>query len=647
LHFDNAKAADPDAMPSGLILHTYSFTLKHNHMINRTSLFIIICFISSFSHAQPDISRAEPPYWWIGMKNTSLQILLYGRDLGGLKPEIRHPGIHIDSIGQVPNQNYLFLYLTINDDTKAGKFDIDLLNQGRKILKIQYELKERRKGSAARKGFGQEDVIYLLMPDRFANGDTTNDSHSLMLEKSDRSNPDGRHGGDLKGIEDHLGYIAGLGMTALWINPFVENNTPAYSYHGYAITDFYKTDPRIGTNEEYVRLVKKAHDYQLKIIMDMVFNHCGQTHWFINDLPSPDWIHNFNNYTRSNFKAPVIMDPYASKADKSIMLDGWFDTHMPDLNQKNPHLAVYLTQNSIWWVEYADLDGIRMDTYMYPDPGFMAKWRIALKNEYPDLNVVGEIWIEDKTLHAYWMKDAPNNDGFNSELEYLTDFPLFDAIRKSLNESTGWNKGAERIYYCLAKDIAYKYPGNNLTFLTNHDVSQFYTIAGENFGKFRLGITLLLTLRGIPQLYQGVEILMAGDQEEGHGKMRKDFPGGWINDTLNAFTPEGRTPLQQEAFSYVKTIADWRKGCTAVQTGKTLQFIPENDVYVYFRYNEKQTIMIVMNFSDNERTITTERFSEIIKGCRTGKEIISGKNISDITRLTIPALTSLIIELDK
>lgn len=645
--FNYAKESAPYTAPLRLTLLPNSSSLKHNHMINRISLYTIFFFICSLSQAQPEVKRTEPPFWWVGMKNTSLQILLYGKDLTGLEPKIRYPGISIDSIGRVPNQNYLFLYLTINDESKAGKFDINLLNQGKKVLKIQYELKERREGSAARQGFGQEDVIYLVMPDRFANGDTTNDSNPLMLEKSDRGNPDGRHGGDLKGIEDHLGYIADLGMTALWINPFVENNMPAYSYHGYAITDFYKTDPRIGTNESYVRLVKKAHEHHLKIIMDMVFNHCGQTHWFITDLPSPDWIHQFKSYTRSNFKAPVVMDPYASNADKSIMLDGWFDIHMPDLNQENPHLSVYLTQNSIWWVEYADLDGIRMDTYMYPDPGFMASWRKALKNEYPGLNVVGEIWIEDKSLHGYWMKDAPNNDGYNSELEYLTDFPFFDAIRKSLHENTGWNQGAERIYYCLAKDIIYKYPENNLTFLTNHDVSQFYTIANENFGKFRLGITLLLTMRGIPQFYQGVEILMTGDQEEGHGRMRKDFPGGWITDTLNAFTPEGRTPLQQEAFKYVKTIANWRKSCPAVQTGKTTQFIPEHDVYVYFRYNEKQTIMIVLNFSDNERTITTERFSEIVKGCRSGKEIISGKNISDLTRLTIPALTSLIIELDK
>ncbi|PKP22516.1 MAG: alpha-amlyase, partial [Bacteroidetes bacterium HGW-Bacteroidetes-22] len=514
-------------------------------------------------------------------------------------------------------------------------------------LKVPYELKARREGSANRNGFDQHDVVYLVMPDRFANGDTTNDSRPEMLEKANRGNPDGRHGGDLKGIENHLDYIADLGMTALWLNPFVENNTPSYSYHGYAITDFYKTDPRIGTNDGYVGLVKKAHDLHLKIIMDMVFNHCGNTHWFITDLPSPDWIHQFSSYTRSNFKAPVVMDPYGAEADKKIMLDGWFDAHMPDLNQNNSHLAVYLTQNSIWWVEYADLDGIRMDTYMYPDPEFMALWRKLLRNEYPNLDVVGEVWIENKTLHAYWMKDAHNFDGYNSGLEYLTDFPMFDAIRTALNENTGWKTGAERIYYCLAQDIVYKHPEDNLTFLTNHDVSQFYTLTGENFGKFKLGITLLLTLRGIPQFYQGIEILMTGDQGKGHGKMRKDFPGGWVTDTLNAFTPEGRTPLQQEAFDYVKTIANWRKSCPAVQTGKTTQFIPENDVYVYFRYNEKQTVMIVMNFADTERTVTTARFSEIIKDFSAGKEIITGKEISELNRLTIPARTSMIIELHK
>lgn len=607
---------------------------------------LLICsFLQAL--AQPMVDRVEPPNWWVGMKNSHLQLLIHGKELAHLKPVIKNQGVVIDSMGKLQNPNYLLLYLSVGKTAKAGTFEVVLYEGSKKVLSVPYQLKPRREGSAERKGFSQKDLIYLVMPDRFANGDTSNDSHPLLIEKANRENPDGRHGGDLAGIEKHLDYFADLGMTALWINPFVENNMAAYSYHGYAITDFYKTDARLGTNEGFAGLVKKAHKMDLKIIMDMVFNHWGMNHWLMKDLPAPDWIHQFDSYTRSSFKAPVVMDPYASAADKQIMLNGWFDSMMPDLNQKNPHLALYLIQNSIWWVEYADLDGIRMDTYMYPDPDFMAVWRKQLLKEYPSFNVVGEVWIENKSLHAYWVKDAPNTDGYNSELEYITDFPLFADIRQGLNEKTGWETGAERIYYNLAQDFVYKHPENNLTFLTNHDVSQFYTLVGENFGKFKLGVTLLLTLRGIPQFYQGMEILMTGDQGHGHGRMRKDFPGGWAGDASNAFLAEGRTPLQNEAFNFVKSLAQWRKSSAAVQTGKLMQFVPENDVYVYFRYNNQEKVMVVLNFADEERIVTTSRFEEMLKGCRSGMDVVASRKIENLAQITIAPLSAMVITLQK
>ena len=608
---------------------------------------IIILFSSTYSFAQSKVERIEPPNWWVGMNNSSLQLLMYGKSISRLQPVIKYPGIKIDSIKHFNNPNYLFVYINISPETKPGNFKISLRFEDEQVTSVSYELKNRKPDSQQRKSFDQSDVVYLLMPDRFANGDPSNDSIQGMLEKPNRLNPDGRHGGDLKGIEDHLDYFSKLGMTALWLNPFQENNMSAYSYHGYAITDYYKTDPRFGSNEEFLTLVKKAHQSQLKIIMDMVFNHCGSNHWFIKDLPTNDWIHQFDTYTRSNFKAPVSMDMYASTYDKNLLQNGWFDRMMPDLNQKNPHLAAYLIQNSIWWIEYADLDGIRMDTHMYADPEFMARWCKSVNKEYPDFKIVGELWIETKALHAYWMKDSPNSDGYNSELDYLTDFPMYVSLRQAMQEETGWETGAERLYYSLAQDILYKKPQDNMIFLSNHDVTQFYTTCGEDFGKYCLGVAFFFTTRGIPQFYQGTEILMTGHENGGHGKMRKDFPGGWPGDISNAFESAGRTEMQQKAWDYVQKIANWRKTSEAVKYGKLMQFIPDNQVYVYFRYNANERIMIALNFSKNEKQLSSSRYNEMLSDCKRGTDIITGNLIQDLKNIAIPAQSAMIIELHK
>lgn len=616
--------------------------------IYRTLILILVSWLSfNTSQAQSKIERIEPPNWWVGMQNPKLQLLLYGKNISRLDPVIKYKGLKIDSINRSNNRNYLFIYLNVSSNAQPGVFNISLRFEDEEVTSCRYELKLRKPGSADRTGFNQADNVYLLMPDRFANGDTTNDSDTSMMEWANRDNPDGRHGGDLKGIANHLSYFNDLGMTALWLNPHLENNMPSYSYHGYAITDFYKTDPRLGTNQDFVNLVSSAHSKKIKIIMDMVFNHCGVNHWFIKDLPFTDWIHQFPSFTRSNFKAPAAMDPYAASYDKNLLQNGWFDTGMPDLNQKNPHLAAYLIQNSIWWIEFADLDGIRMDTHMYADPDFMAEWRRKLRSEYPNFNVVGELWVETKALHAYWMKDAPNNDGYNSELEYITDFPLFVALRQALQEPTGWESGAERLYYCLAQDIVYKRPQDNLTFLSNHDVHHFYSICGEDFGKYKLGVAFLFTTRGIPQFYHGTEVLLTGSENQGHGKMRKDFPGGWTGDKNNGFDEMGRTPQQQAAWQYVQKIAQWRQTSKAAQFGKLTQFIPEKQVYTYFRTLDNEQVMVLLNFSNTTTTVNTNRFSEQLSGYTKGTDIISGTTFETLSQLNIPGHTALIIELHK
>jgi glycosidase len=609
--------------------------------------FVLVVFTQLQVKSQ-NIERIEPPFWWTGMANPQLQIMIYGDNINSLIPEINHPGIEISEVKTIANPNYLFINIIIKPDLPPGNFEI-FFKQGRTTVTTKFfELKQRNLGSAERKGFDPSDAIYLLMPDRFSNGDTTNDFIEGMLEQTDRANPDGRHGGDIAGIINYLDYIKDLGFTALWCNPLVENNNPDYSYHGYAITDFYKIDPRFGTNKDYVRLVNECHKRDIKVIMDVVLNHCSIHNWLIKDLPETSWIHYHDEFTKSNFRASTITDPYASVYDRDKMLTGWFDTHMADFDHRNTFLGNYLIQNTIWWIEYSGIDGLRLDTQPYSDKKFVSQWSTAIFNEYPKLNIVGEAWMQQESITAYFQKDALNKDGYNSNIPSVTDFPLYEAISKAFNEKDGWSEGQARLYNVLAQDFLYSHPEENLIFCDNHDLSRFYSGIGMNLKKWKMAITFLLTTRGIPMIYYGTEILMTGVKGIKDGEIRKDFPGGWKGDIINAFKSTGRTKEQNEALMYLRTLLKWRMNSKVISEGKLKHFIPENETFVYFRYTDKECVMIAMNNSMNEmKALKTERFAECMKGYKYGRNIVTGQNVNYIDALTLPPKSVLILELKK
>jgi neopullulanase len=610
-----------------------------------TSLFIVSSLILLAQKKQIDIQRVEPDFWWVGMKNPELQILIYGKDIANTTVTLQYEGVALTRVEKTENPNYQFLYLTISPTAQPGMVPITF-QSGNKKRVIDYELKKRTRPGSEVKGFTPADAIYLIMPDRFANGDERNDWLPGMLEKSNRNEPFGRHGGDLKGIENNIAYLKDLGITAVWLNPVQENNQPHSSYHGYAITDFYKIDPRLGTNESYNQLVQKFHANGIKVIMDMVFNHCGSEHWFIKDLPAKDWVHQFPEFTNSNYRLSTTVDPYASKYDVDKMQQGWFDKHMPDLNQHNQHLAAYLIQNSIWWIEYSQLDGIRMDTHPYPYKDFMADWVNAVLAEYPNFNIVGEVWEEHVLLTAYFQSESKNRDGYLGNLPSVTDFALMAALNKAFNEKDGWEEGLARIYYALIQDFVYTNANNNVTFLDNHDMSRFATTTGGDINKQKMGFAALLTLRGTPQLFYGAEIGMPGDGSN-HGTLRADMPGGWKGDARNALTADGRTAEQNELYQYLRTLLHWRKTKSAIHTGKLMHFVPENGIYVYFRYTETESVMVILNNNPEEKTLETNRFNERLSGFNEGKNVVTNERVVNLRQLTLPPKSATIIELQQ
>jgi neopullulanase len=606
---------------------------------------LTVATVTQAQKQQLDIQRIEPAFWWAGMKNPSLQVLIYGKDISAATATVNYSGVEITRTEKTENPNYQFLFLNVSPSVQPGVFPITF-TLGKKKRVINYELKKREKGASDYKGFTSSDVIYLIMPDRFANGDETNDYIAGMLEKPNRAEPFGRHGGDLKGIENHLDYLKDFGVTALWLNPVLENNQAHSSYHGYAISDFYKVDRRFGTNEDFKALTKKTHDKGMKMIMDMVFNHAGSEAWFVKDLPQKDWVHQFPEYTNSNYRLSTSIDPYASKADVDKMQQGWFDRHMPDLNQHNPLLATYLIQNSIWWVEYAQLDGIRMDTHPYPYKDFMSAWCKAVMTEYPNFNIVGEVWEERVLLTSYFQRNSKNGDGYEGNLPSVTDFPLKSALNTAFNEKDGWEEGLTRIYYALIQDFAYTEANNNVTFLDNHDLTRFATSVGGDVSKQKMGFATLLTLRGIPQLFYGGEIGMLGDGGN-HGKLRADMPGGWKGDARNVFSEAGRTKDENEIFNYAKTLLNWRKGKTVIHTGNLMHFIPENGIYVYFRYTDSESVMVILNNNAEEKTLTTKRFAERMNGFNTGENIVTKQTVTNLQSIMLPAKSATILELKK
>ena len=539
----------------------------------RTSMMCLFLFLSiHFINAQSiALQKVEPPNWWIGMENTELQLLVYGENISATKPTITYDGVIINSVTKLESNNYLFIDLTISDTTKEGVFDILFTSNTGKELVYKYDLKSKKERNTNYQTVDASDVMYLITPDRFSNGNPSNDSTEDTLEKVKRTNQDGRHGGDIKGIINHLEYIQNLGVTTLWLNPFLENDQPEYSYHGYGISDFYKTDSRFGSNKDFNNLVDVSHQKGMKVIMDQVFNHCGSGHWWMNDLPSENWLNQWETYTQSNFTNIAASDPHVSKSDYDVFTRGWFDTNLPDLNLENSFLATYMIQNSIWWIEYSNLDGIRMDTYPYPDKKVMAKWIQTINTEYPNFYIVAETWESKASSLSYWNSTGVKNDGYISPVNSVCDYPLYYAMLHAFGEENNIYK----IYETLAEDFVYGDAFNNKIFNGNHDVGRLFTLLNNDIDKLKLSMAFTLTTRGIPQLYYGDELLFGGDKPD--GQLRKDFPGGWESDKRNAFSEKGRTTKENDAYNYVSTILNWRKTAKEIHAGKLMHYQPVND----------------------------------------------------------------------
>lgn len=601
-----------------------------------TVLSVLLCGHSSL-HAASVIKKVAPSFWWAGMNNPELQVLLYGEQISSADVSISSDDIVLQEVVKQDNPNYLLLYLN-TAEAAPQTFNI-CLKQGKKQTVIPYELKQRRADAAQIEGFNSSDVLYLIMPDRFANGDTSNDVIPGMLEdRVDRNDSFARHGGDFKGIEKHLDYIADLGVTSVWLNPIQENDMQGGSYHGYAITDYYQADRRFGSNEEFRALVELAHAKGLKIVMDMIFNHCGSENYLFKDMPSKDWFNFKGNYVQTTFKTATQSDPYASDYEKKIAVDGWFTQSMPDFNQRNRHVATYLIQSSIWWIEYAGINGIRQDTHPYADFDMMARWCKAVNDEYPRFNIVGETWLGNNVLISYWQKNSPLAHPRNSYLPTVMDFPLMDHMNKAFDEETtdGYG-GLSRLHEYLSQDIVFADPMHLLTFLDNHDTSRFYRSEADtkNLDRYKQALAFLLTTRGIPQIYYGTEILMAADKANGDGLLRCDFPGGWQNDTHNYFDAANRTALQNEAFSYLKKLLQWRKGNEVIAKGKLKHFSPRQGVYAYERKHGDQSVVVFLNGTDREQTIDLSAYQEILPRT-SARNVLEGKEVEIGKELTLP-----------
>jgi neopullulanase len=607
--------------------------------------FILLLFITLSISVFAQIDKMEPPFWYEGMNKSEVQVLFYRKNIAENTVSISN-NVVITNVTKTENPNYIFVTIaTKNVSAQTLQFTF---KKGKKSFTKDFEIKKRRENSANRKSFDASDVMYLLMPDRFANGNPKNDSSSELQEKANRSLPGGRHGGDVQGIINHLDYIQELGATAIWSTPMCEDNDKGYSYHTYGQSDVYQIDARYGSNEDYKQLAAEMHKRDMKLIKDYVTNHWGAEHWMFKDRPTYDWFHQFPGYAQSNYRMTTQYDTNASKRDAKYCMDGWFVPSMPDLNQSNPLVLNYLIQNAIWWIEYADLDGYRVDTYSYNDKDGIAKWTKAITDEYPYFNIVGEVWMHDQAQISYWQKNSPiaKIQSYNSYLPSVMDFTMHDTFGNVFNEdNASWNDGMIKFYDNLANDFLYDNTNNLLIFLENHDTGRFNEIYKNDFKKYQLGMTLLATMRGIPQLYYGSEIGMAGNKGQGDAAIRQDFPGGWKGDTNNAFTNAGRTAEQAKYFDFSKKILNWRKNKEVIHTGKLTHYIPENNVYVYFRHNDSETVMVIVNNSKDNQKVNLSRFEENIKNFTAGNDILSNQNFDLKQELSIDGKSSLILEL--
>ena len=596
-------------------------------------IFIAVLFFTTSIFSQ--ITKVEPPFWWIGMNNHQLEIMIYGDGISQYKPSIENTAIKLVEVKRTENENYLFLNLDLKK-VVPGIFKIKFSKKGRRNnFSINYELKERKPNSENREGFNSSDVIYLITPDRFANADTSNDIVKGLKEtKIDRKQDYARHGGDIKGITNHLDYIDEMGFTAIWPSPLLVNDMKESSYHGYAMTDFYQVDPRFGTLDEYIELAVKSKEKGIKLVMDQVANHIGIEHWWMKDLPAKDWI-NYqdeflnNNLVITNHRRTTNQDSYASIKDKNLMSEGWFVSTMPDLNQRNLLLAKYLIQNSIWWIETLDLGGIRQDTYPYPDKEFMSKWAGSIMAEYPNFSIVGEEWSSNPLLVGYWQQGKINKDGYQSNLTSTMDFPMQQAIADALNENETWGTGFVKMYEGLANDFNYASPSDIMIFLDNHDKDRIFTELKEDIVNTKMALGYMLTLPRIPQIYYGTEILMQNSAKLGdHGLIRTDFPGGWEGDTINAFIGEGLSEDQKEMQSFLKKVLNYRKNSNAIHNGKTIHFAPYDGIYVLFRILGDEIVTVILNKNNEAITLDLTRFEEIGLIGKQVKNIVSNEKFN-------------------
>ena len=604
-------------------------------------------------NAAQKIDRIEPTNWYVGMKNPSVQLMVYGKDIRSAEVSTNYPGVKIDSLVRLDSPNYLLVYMNIKD-AQPGTMKL-CFKTGKNKTNVNYELKARDMKGEDRQGFTNADVLYMLMPDRFASSGKNLEVKGLNAYKVDRSQPSLRHGGDLEGLRQHLDYFTELGVTALWFTPVLENNSPDHgktsTYHGYATTDYYRVDPRFGSNADYRRLVDEAHKKGLKVVMDMIFNHCGFEHPWVKDMPTkdwfntPEWLYPENQkytvktqtmdgeqttntkYLQTSYKLTPVLDPYASKVDLHETVDGWFVPTMPDLNQRNEHLMTYLIQNSEWWIETVGIDGIRMDTYPYADRKGMARWMEVLNEEYPNFNTVGETWVTEPAYTAAWQRDSPLQKE-NSNLKTVMDFAFFDRVNQAKNEETdAWWNGFNRIYNSLCYDYLYKDPSHVMAFIENHDTDRFLGETQDTLA-LKQALALLLTVNRIPQLYYGTEVLMNGTKQVTDGNVRKDFPGGFPGDTRSAFTTEGRTKAENDMFRWTARLLHWRQGNEVITKGKQTQFIPQNGVYVVARSYNGKNVMTVINGTSKAATMKAERYAEIIGDAQEATNILTGHKIN-------------------
>ena len=593
------------------------------------------------------IERVEPPNWWIDMKTKDLQLLIYGKNISNYDPVINSSNVKLISTERVKNENYLFINISIDNNAKPENIEINFLENNIIVDRYEFSLLDRKENASKVEGFNNSDVMYLITPDRFANGDLSNDDVEYMYERPNRDNNRGLHGGDIQGIINHLDYIKDLGFTTVWLNPVTENNMKKSSYHGYSTTDYYKVDPRFGTNELFRELSLKSKKKGIKLVMDLIPNHCGSEHWFFKDPPMEDWFNNQSGFKQTSHRRETVQDIHASEIDKREHADGWFVETMPDLNQKNKKISKYLIQNTLWWIEYAGLSGIRVDTYPYSDKNFMSDWTFSVMDEYPNFNIVGEEWSDSPIVISYWQKDKVNHDGYVSYLPTLMDFPLQISFSEALTDDFDWGKGFIKPYRTLASDFLYPNPNNLLIFPDNHDMARFYTQVNNDIDLFKMGIVYYSTMRGIPQFYYGTEILMNSDENPGdHGLIRTEFPGGWPDHSKNAFTGDGLSFKERQTQLFFKEILNWRKDNEVIHNGKLIQFAPKDEIYSFFRILDDKLVWVIFNRNDSSKKLNTTRFEELITDKEFGYDVLNKKRISISENIILEKKSALIIEIE-